>query len=141
MCSLGKDRGKVVKGVVGREPKSVGEKSCALPLSGRQLCPFQAHISLNWFSCIPKKMLRLSYVPSCYRLSLIEPSRFKFTTIEPLCYREGKAIPVTVRGGPLGCETSRLPHFLDNRLIYGGEVSFTHRPPFTPRKIPGTHFC
>jgi hypothetical protein len=29
---------------------------------------------------------------------------------------EGKAIPVTGRGGPHGCETSRFPHFLDNRL-------------------------
>jgi hypothetical protein len=39
----------------------------------------------------------------------------------------GKAIPVT------GCETSRLPHFLDNRLIDGGKVvSLTRRPLFTP---------
>jgi hypothetical protein len=37
-----------------------------------------------------------------------------------------KAIPVTGRGGPQGCETSRLPHFLDNRL--------TRRPPFTPQE-------
>jgi hypothetical protein len=48
-----------------------------------------------------------------------------------------KAIPVTGR-----CETSRLPHFLDSRLTDGGEVvSLMRRPPFTPRKIPGTHFC
>jgi hypothetical protein len=32
--------------------------------------------------------------------------------------------------------------FLDNRLTDGGEVvSPTRRPPFTPSKIPGTHFC
>jgi hypothetical protein len=56
--------------------------------------------------------------------------------------KKGKAISVTGRGGPQGCETSRLPHFLDNRLTDGGEVvSLTRRPPFTPRKIPGTHFC
>jgi hypothetical protein len=31
---------------------------------------------------------------------------------------------------------------LDNRFTDGGEVvSFTRRLPFTPRKIPGTHFC
>jgi hypothetical protein len=50
--------------------------------------------------------------------------------------KKGKDIPVKV------CETSRLPHFPDNRLTDGGEVvSLTRRPPFTPRKIPGTHFC
>jgi hypothetical protein len=53
-----------------------------------------------------------------------------------------KAIPVTGYGGPLVCDTSRLPHSVDNRLTDGGNVvSLTRRPPFTPRKIPGTHFC
>jgi hypothetical protein len=43
--------------------------------------------------------------------------------------KKGKAIPVTRRGGPYGCETSRLPHFLDNRLTESGEVvSFKCRP-------------
>jgi hypothetical protein len=28
--------------------------------------------------------------------------------------KKGKAIPVTGRGGPKGCEMSRLPHFLDS---------------------------
>jgi hypothetical protein len=54
--------------------------------------------------------------------------------------KKDKTISVTGRGGSKVFETSRLPHFLDNRLIDGGEVvSLTHRPPFTPRKIPGTH--
>jgi hypothetical protein len=35
-------------------------------------------------------------------------------------FLKGKAVPVTGRGGPYACETSRL---------------------FSPRKIPGTHFC
>jgi hypothetical protein len=54
--------------------------------------------------------------------------------------KKRQSYPVTGREGPLGCETSRLPHFLDNRLTDGGEfVSPPRRPPFTPRKIPGTH--
>jgi hypothetical protein len=54
----------------------------------------------------------------------------------------GKTVPITGREGPWGCEMSRLPHFLDNRLTDGGEVvSLTRQLPFTPRKIPGTHLC
>jgi hypothetical protein len=54
-----------------------------------------------------------------------------------------KAIPVTGHGGPYGCEKSRLPHFLDNRLTDGGEaVSLKRRQAVLyPQKIPGTHFC
>jgi hypothetical protein len=40
-----------------------------------------------------------------------------------------KAIPVTGRGGPEGCETSRLSHILENRLTNGSEaISLTRRP-------------
>jgi hypothetical protein len=47
------------------------------------------------------------------------------------------AIPVTGRGGSYGSETSKLPHFPDNRLTDGGEaVSLKRRPPFTLMKIP-----
>jgi hypothetical protein len=53
-----------------------------------------------------------------------------------------KTIPVTGRGGPWGCETSRLAHFLDNLFTKCGEVvSLTRRPPSTPRNISGTHVC
>jgi hypothetical protein len=48
--------------------------------------------------------------------------------------KRGKTIHVTGCEGPLGCETSRHPHFLDNRLTDGGKVSFTRRPPFTPQE-------
>jgi hypothetical protein len=52
-----------------------------------------------------------------------------------------KAIPVTGYESPLGCDPSRLSHFIDNRLTDSGEVvSPTRRPPITPRKIPGTYF-
>jgi hypothetical protein len=55
---------------------------------------------------------------------------------------EGTAIPVRGRRGAYGCETSRFPHFLDNRVTDGGQVvSLTRRPPFSPRKFLGTHFC
>jgi hypothetical protein len=62
-----------------------------------------------------------------------------------LYYSKGnkcKVIPVTGRESPWGCETSKLPHFLDSRVTDGGKlVSLMRRPPFTPRKIAGTHFC
>jgi hypothetical protein len=34
--------------------------------------------------------------------------------------KKGKVVPVIGCGGPWSCETSRLPHFLDNRLTDGG---------------------
>jgi hypothetical protein len=43
-------------------------------------------------------------------------------------YFKGKAIPVTGHEGPYGGKTSRLPHFLENRLKDCGEVvSLTRR--------------
>jgi hypothetical protein len=49
--------------------------------------------------------------------------------------KKGKAIPLTGRKGPPGCETSRFPHFLDNRPTDGGKVvSLMRRPPFTPQE-------
>jgi hypothetical protein len=40
------------------------------------------------------------------------------------------------------CETLSLPYFPNNRLKDGNEgVSLKRWPPFTPSKIPGTHFC
>jgi hypothetical protein len=56
--------------------------------------------------------------------------------------KEGKAIPVRSPGGPQGCKTSRLPHFLENRLTDSNEVvSLTRRPLFIPRNIPDTYSC
>jgi hypothetical protein len=56
-------------------------------------------------------------------------------TIFLLVNKKVKLSPVTGRGGPLGCETSRLPHFLGNRLTDGGEVvSLTCWLLFTPQE-------
>jgi hypothetical protein len=39
-------------------------------------------------------------------------------------------------------KTLKLLHFIGNRLTDGGKVvGLTRWPPFTPRKIPSTHFC
>jgi hypothetical protein len=47
-----------------------------------------------------------------------------------------KVILVTGNVGLLGCGTARLPHFLDHRLIDGGEVvSLKRRNLFTPRRF------
>jgi hypothetical protein len=52
----------------------------------------------------------------------------------PFTLKKGKAITVTGREDPQGCETSGLPRFLDNRLTDGGEVvSVTRQPPLTPQ--------
>jgi hypothetical protein len=45
-------------------------------------------------------------------------------------------------GGPQGCETLRIPHFVDKWLTGGVEiVSLKRRPPLTTSKILDTHFC
>jgi hypothetical protein len=50
-------------------------------------------------------------------------------------HKKRKAIFVIRRGGPKDCETSRLPHFLDNWLTDGGEVvTLTRQPTLIPRK-------
>jgi hypothetical protein len=47
--------------------------------------------------------------------------------------KKGKSILVTGCEGPLGCEMSRIPHFLESRLTDGGEVvSLKRRTPITP---------
>jgi hypothetical protein len=49
--------------------------------------------------------------------------------------KKGKATPVRGHGGPYGCETLRVPQYLDNRLTDDGKVvSLTRRLPFTPQE-------
>jgi hypothetical protein len=55
---------------------------------------------------------------------------------EEFVKKKKKGIPVIGRGGPQGCVTLRLPHFLDNRLTDSGEVvSLMRRPPFAPGRF------
>jgi hypothetical protein len=70
-----------------------------------------------------------------WRSSSIWSSRTMGFSLIPV---KSKAIPVTGRGGPYCCETSRLPHLLENRLTDGGEVvSLTrHAIPVTGRGDP-----
>jgi hypothetical protein len=53
-----------------------------------------------------------------------------------------KVIPVQAVEALRVAREVEAPTFSDIRLTDGGEVvSPTCRPPFTPRKIPDTHFC
>jgi hypothetical protein len=55
--------------------------------------------------------------------------------------KKGKISPVQA-AKPLGLREFEAPIFSDIRLTDVGKVvSPTCRPLFTPRKIPGTHFC
>jgi hypothetical protein len=76
-------------------------------------------------------------------ICIVKYSNYDFWQTELLGKKKkGKDIRLTSYEGPKVCKTSKLPHSLDNRLIYGGEaVRLSHRPPFSPRKILGTHFC
>jgi hypothetical protein len=53
---------------------------------------------------------------------LLDGSVAENTSTQKYCLK-GKAIRVTGRRDPLGCEASRLTHFLDNRLTESGEMS------------------
>jgi hypothetical protein len=78
------------------------------------------------------------YVPSALTLKYLSilPTHSVFMFLITLKISKKLVISVTGRGGPWGCETSRLPHFLDNLLTDGFEVvRLTRRPPFTPRRF------
>jgi hypothetical protein len=54
---------------------------------------------------------------------------------------EGKAIPVTGRGGPKDCEMLRIPHCLDSRLIVNCEILATCSSTYSPvRTSQETHY-
>jgi hypothetical protein len=106
------------------------------------------YVCAFFYVCVQVEALRRADHPSkeSYRLSLIKKLRKLSPIVQkreqaPKCEsneeekKKGKAIPVRGRGGPHGCEKSRLLHFLDNRLRDGGEVvSLMCRPSFTPKE-------
>jgi hypothetical protein len=89
------------------------------------------------FRCVPRPSGALT---RSFRPRVIKPRRAYTDLYEhdieeftDTVLHEGKAIPVTGRGGPYGCETSRLPDFLDNLLTDGGKVvSLTRRTHLYP---------
>jgi hypothetical protein len=71
----------------------------------------------------PHLQIKLLYVPAICGSSICSEDSYRLlSSFAKMLLSKSKAIPVTGRGGPQGSETSRLPHFLDNRLTDGGEV-------------------
>jgi hypothetical protein len=55
---------------------------------------------------------------------------------------KSKAIPLQAWTVPKGSRSLRLPQISRQSAHQSGKViSPTHRPPFPPENIPGTHFC
>jgi hypothetical protein len=86
--------------------------------------------------------LRNMYDNSLAQRDWEKPGKTPVSTVSVLAKILTKTIPATGQGAPQGCEMPRLPHFLDNQPTDSGQgASLMHQPPFTPRKIPGAHFC
>jgi hypothetical protein len=94
-------------------------------------------VNVSRYSSLTRKIKCVTFIRSViWCLRIIIPV---FITVKciPSPHHYQKAIPATGRGGPSGCETSRFPHFIDNRLTDGVKVvSPTRRPPFTRKNIP-----
>jgi len=56
-------------------------------------------------------------------------------------YCSVQGIPLQAWTGPEGCRRMRHPDFKTNDKWRWLVVNPTHRPPFPPGNIPGTHFC
>jgi hypothetical protein len=105
------------------------------------------HLRLLWFylvlpgRCWDNTSIRPCPLPNPFQFIIHLSYRLMLDTVSTIKMK-GKAFPVTCHGGTYGCQTSRLPHFLDSHLTGGSEViSLTRRLPFIPRKISGTYFC
>ena len=84
-----------------------------------------------YFQTIPLYLQTFSHLRSTLTWSMrLLPSLLQITSWN----NEVKIIPVTGLGGPWGCETLRVPHYLDNLLTDGKVVSPMRRPHFTPQE-------
>jgi hypothetical protein len=129
-------------------------------LFDQYLCLFSSFASMfTFFPTFYQQMLLLQYYLEFGPLhvsygmqtmetdmSVIPSSRLQRNIEKRSCRNDvfvlSKAIPVTDRGRPQVCETSKLQHCLDNQLTDDGEdFSLKRKLLFTPRNIPGTHFC
>jgi len=54
---------------------------------------------------------------------------------------KGKVVPLQAWTGPEVSRKLRFPDFMTTAQDGGNIVSLKHRPLFTPRNTPGTHFC
>ena len=54
---------------------------------------------------------------------------------------KGKSVPLQAWSGPEGSRKLRFLDFVTTAQDGGEVVSLTHRPPLSPGKAPGTHFC
>jgi hypothetical protein len=83
------------------------------------------------FTMNPLGCLRLIFL-KMLRIVKIEGISYQMITVH---LKDDKAMPVTGHEGTKGCETLRVPHYLDNRLTGGGKVvRLRRRPPFTPQE-------
>jgi hypothetical protein len=77
-------------------------------------------------------------------LGLISATRRRnieyFGIRKELSFKKSKAIPVTDRGGPYGCEMLRIPHCLVNSQMVVRLSALRTGRNLLPRKIPGNHF-
>jgi hypothetical protein len=80
------------------------------------------NMAVQWFEIL----LLTRKVPCSHSDPEVDPYRKK---------KKDKVIPATGRGGPLGCETSRIPHFLDNRQMAVRMSALCAGCPLTPGRF------
>jgi hypothetical protein len=75
--------------------------------------------------CLESPLLRASHDAACILYCSQLNSFFAFSLHCPSLNVKRVKLSLTGRGCPYGCETSMLPHFLENQLTVGGDVGST----------------